>query len=684
MTLTEHLWQIVGLALLIAGPVPVILTMARYWTALPLAERLAAYLVAWSAIQIVVGQVLGHLGVLRLETVLGIYAGAALAVALLARRGYVRLSTVRWPSALLSLDKWTMILTAMLVAVAIVLVGKLLIYPTTDYDSLNYHLPVMARWYNTQSLVMEKWHREQFFYFPEYYPYGWEILGTLFILPLREDFAVMLPNVLAWVLLGLSVWSILMRLRLSMAYVLAGTALVLTAPVVTNLMFTVHVDLALGAFFLAALALLLAYHETRRIAAGVTAVAALALATGIKTTGLMYAVMLLFASAVVLEWPWAQWIRSRRSIAKLAGIALALGFGAVVIGGGWYLRNWLETGNPLYPIRIALGNLTVFPGLVTSADIARTTLAVMFDVQRADHWNALFSALNSELSWPGLLLLVLGAAGVIVTLLRYRSVARFREKLLIILLSGLTLLLYMHLPFTGDNGSRGWQITPWIGTQMRFAVAFLGMWTIMATCGAETLRIPSKLMVLFSITACGWALYQISGQWLLIGAILAGVGLLLLNRRREMAQQWQRPLIRRSLLVLVGTGVIFGSFALRLEHDEQRRAIYGNTQDWLDEHLTDRDRLGYVLSPSKYLLYGRHLDRKNEFVPLAAAQTQADWLALLRARGITHFAIGPLQTDWLNYPQVKWLEDQRFFDRVLGSDAAHEIVIYRLKPAGTS
>jgi hypothetical protein len=263
-------------------------------------------------------------------------------------------------------------------------------------------------------------------------------------------------------------------------------------------------------------------------------------------------------------------------------------------------------------------------------------------------------------------------------------VPRFREKLLIILLSALMLALYVNLPFTGDNGSRGWQITPWIGTQMRFAVSFLGLWTIMAMCGAEALRIPGKLMALFGIVVCGWALYQISIQWLLIGALLAGIILLLLNRQCEIAQQWQRPAIRRALLVLLGIGVIFGSFAIRLGHDEQRRSTYGNTQDWLDENLTDQDRLGYVLSPTKYLLYGRHLDRRNEFIPLAAASTQGDWLALLRAKGITHFAIGPLQADWLNYPQVKWLEDQRFFDRILGSDAAREIVIYRLKPPGAS
>src|SRR3989304_464178 len=174
----------------------------------------------------------------------------------------------------------------------------------------------------------------------------------------------------------------------------------------------------------------------------------------------------------------------------------------------------------------------------------------MFDAQRAEHWNALFSALNSELGWTGLLLMALGAVGGIAVLLRRRSIARFREKMLIIILGCLTLVLYVNSPFTGDNGSQGWQITPWIGTQMRFAISYLGLWSIVAIFGAEALRVPGKLLVLVSVLGCGWALHQLSAGWLIIGAMLAGAALLMKNRYREIARQLKRPLIRRSMLVL--------------------------------------------------------------------------------------------------------------------------------------
>ena len=127
----------------------------------------------------------------------------------------------------------------------------------------------------------------------------------------------------------------------------------------------------------------------------------------------------------------------------------------------------------------------------------------------------------------------------------------------------------------------------------------------MAIFGAEALRVPSQLLVLASILACGWALYQLSPDWLLIGAMLAGMALLAMSRYRAIARQLKRPLIRRSMLVLAVSSVVLVSFVIRLEHDVQRQIAYGSTQDWLDAHLTDDDRLGYVLVPTKYLLYGR-------------------------------------------------------------------------------
>jgi hypothetical protein len=46
------------------------------------------------------------------------------------------------------------------------------------------------------------------------------------------------------------------------------------------------------------------------------------------------------------------------AVPTLAAAALA----GAVLGGWWYLRNVLATGNPLYPFTVRLGDTTLFPG----------------------------------------------------------------------------------------------------------------------------------------------------------------------------------------------------------------------------------------------------------------------------------------------------------------------------------
>ena len=50
----------------------------------------------------------------------------------------------------------------------------------------------------------------------------------------------------------------------------------------------------------------------------------------------------------------------------MPGLLTALG---LLLGGYWYLRNWLVTGNPLYPVQVDLGAWTLFPGAFGSEQI---------------------------------------------------------------------------------------------------------------------------------------------------------------------------------------------------------------------------------------------------------------------------------------------------------------------------
>lgn len=140
---------------------------------------------------------------------------------------------------------------------------------------------------------------------------------------------------------------------------LAG-ALLATVPVFLGRSATAYIDPGLSAGVMAALAAacLLAFDESRPrgwLAAlfGMT----LGLTMGAKATGVFLAALIGLATAAVLARSGSAGSWRRRG--ALVGVAAAV---ALAVGGYWYLRNLIVTGNPLYPLQINLGEKIVFAG----------------------------------------------------------------------------------------------------------------------------------------------------------------------------------------------------------------------------------------------------------------------------------------------------------------------------------
>ena len=112
-------------------------------------------------------------------------------------------------------------------------------------------------------------------------------------------------------------------------------------------------------------------------------------AAGTKSVALLFAFLPFLA---------VLWLAHRRVKTVLQVLAAAL------IGGGyWYLRNWIETGNPLYPYRLSLGGTVLFDGWY-DASVMRATSEYHIPVN--DYSRAL-AILELALPWPLLLALTL-------------------------------------------------------------------------------------------------------------------------------------------------------------------------------------------------------------------------------------------------------------------------------------
>ena len=129
---------------------------------------------------------------------------------------------------------------------------------------------------------------------------------------------------------------------------------------------TDYADVIVAGCVLAALDQLARYVRTGAAARLVVAGLATGLLLGIKGTGIVWAVVLGLTALAVVAWS----LRGRR-VARGAAARAAAGFlvAALALGSYWYARNWVDTGNPVYPFRAEVAGVRVFDGPFAVGDV---------------------------------------------------------------------------------------------------------------------------------------------------------------------------------------------------------------------------------------------------------------------------------------------------------------------------
>ena len=262
--LVQHLQQLIAFLAILLGPLPLCVSLALTTKSgqerLALSHSVLSVLVGWCVTQTSIGLLLGALHVLTFGAL--ILSELSAFIAGLACYAYVRRHV--WSCSLRSLLRSSHPFSAveLLILGAVFVVGaslsvRVVTQPIVEYDSLAYHLPVMAKWQQEASFKM----LDQFGQISRY-PYNWEVLCTLFLLPFREDFLVACPNVIAWVLLGLSVYLLSVRIGASKVQGMAASVLLLTVPILMDQVNTMRVDIPLAAFFMVSLYFVDLYGQT--------------------------------------------------------------------------------------------------------------------------------------------------------------------------------------------------------------------------------------------------------------------------------------------------------------------------------------------------------------------------------------------------------------------------------------
>jgi len=303
-------------------------------------------------------------------------------------------------------------------------------------DTFFYHLYFPAMWLLDGSLA----------YVPvpgytcEYYPAYGEMLYCFLMAPTpgSADFACLL-QVWALVLNAGAVFVLGCLFGTSPTASLASAALVMFTSMVSGNAAMAYTDVLNGGYLTAGIALLCAGVSRRHIPSCLGAGILLGIAASIKLTGLMLSPVLALA---VMAYFFVRKPDSRKCVIVSAVTA-------VVFAAPFYLRSWIVTGNPFYPVRIP-------PVFTAGLEFERH--AVGFT---AEAWDFFFRGGSWGLNIPSGILWGLVPFAVLAVVLICRKT---QERALIILLTLVLIGLFAVQLSVYPEIAQARQYIPWIMT----------------------------------------------------------------------------------------------------------------------------------------------------------------------------------------------------------------------------
>ena len=552
MLVPQHLWELILFLIIVVGPIPLSLSLAfenqNENSNYSFPHFFLVLLTGWSIAQVCTGLILGSADRLNISAVIIaeiLICAIGLILIYAKNRRAFRFSQWQIPQLKQpSLSEFLIIFAAAFAG--FVLWETLATKPTTNYDSLWFHLPAIARWYQTHSFTLldaaGNWifEHEQ----ARVYPYNWHVLSALCVLPFREDFLTAFPILIAWVLEGIAVYLLSLKFGATRIYAMAASSLVLTVPMMLNQVNTIHPDLPLAAIFTVGLYLGLSYHSSRSLSELSLFLATTGMLAGIKITGLVYAGSLLGGLAILEI---KRFALNKKSILAnfrirhfikpvlLCGIACCL-----LLGGFWYARNLLhvnypvgdggEVKIPLQPVPLPSPVPSPTPTLPASPTptvpsptptlpasptptvqqptptipappasplfkIWQSTLAAQFNPSNISHWQTLGLQILIRLQLPFLaIVLQVLAAPLALTKAKTRTINQNNIILIVVLAS--TGILYLITPYTsGTAGEAIGQLSPILGFNLRYGFPFLSLLGVAAAATATKLKTRNQVVV---------------------------------------------------------------------------------------------------------------------------------------------------------------------------------------------
>ena len=385
----------------------------------------------------------------------------------------------------------------------------------TFIDTVTFHVPAAARWIQSGSI----WQIDQFLpgQAQGYYPANGNVVQLAAILPWSSEFLIRFVNLPFYALTGLAVYACGRRLDAPWTSAAVAGAAVIAVPAVNSyIVDSPTPDAVMYATFATGVLFLLRHAHTAARTDLLLAGLGLGLAFGSRWYGVSS------VAVVVVIWLAAQTL-ARRWTRRLAVDAALMAATIALAGGIWLLRNWVEAGNPVFPVEVSVLGETIFSA---PRDVAREfagfSIAYYFD-----DWDVLrdfiLPGIELQIGYVGIVLAVAAAAALALALRRDRSPSRVPVVALAV--AGFALaVVYTITPYT----ALGLEGKPYeMGANVRYLIpAMLVAAPVLAWALGRSGRarpVLEAVVVMVAVEAL-WPGVAVSPANLL--AAVAGIGLL--------------------------------------------------------------------------------------------------------------------------------------------------------------
>ncbi len=403
--------------------------------------------------------------------------------------------------------------------------GSQILEPSRSIDFMNFHLPHAIAWIKSGTV----WQTTSFL--PGIalgnYPNSGDVLILAAVLPWHNDFLAHLAIWPFFALTGVATYGLARRLAAPRNAALCAGALMLAIPVVAVAAIPHGITDSVMLFGLAAGLMFLARHQrSGQTSDLVLAGLALGLSFGTKWYGVSVVVVVVLVWAVARLIDRNGWVTVARQTGLISGmIALS--------GGVWLLRNWIISGNPIFPVKVELLGVTIFDappdpiregaGFTIMDYVGDWSPWWKFDAPASiggGQLDGILLQLWHALSSPALLVV---AGAMVAALLVARSQRRERGMVLVALAAmALVVLAYAITPYTAAGppglpflvGAGGRYVVPalviaaalsaWVAGRLRFGTVVFGVLTLAAMVHGIYWASRGKLVTGVVVVAADW------------------------------------------------------------------------------------------------------------------------------------------------------------------------------------